>query len=103
MELSDLKINNFLIFSEKNFSHVFASGTSYILRRNFPSSKNKKPTLKKLFIFQEMEISYIFSKKAYPIFREMDLFKKASYISVENFPSSKDKKNPFLKKFLIFW
>ena len=57
----------FLIFSQKKAVLIFwdtfyFSGkagpkkTSYISGSNFQSSKNKKPTLKKLLIFQEMEL-----------------------------------------------
>ena len=37
---------------------------------------------------------YIFSKKAFLIFWETELFRKTSYISGGNFLSSKNKKNP---------
>ena len=55
---------------------------------------NLKP--KKLFIFREMELSYIFSKKPFLIFQETELFKTTSYISGGNFPSLKSKKKKTL-------
>ena len=49
-----------------------------------------------------MELSYIFSKKDFLIFRETELFLKTSYISGGNFPSKKNKRNPLRKIFLYF-
>ena len=47
--------------------------------------------------------SLIFSQKeAFPIFQEMELFKKTSYILGGIFPSSKNKKKPLRKNFLYF-
>ena len=70
MKLSSSKIKKFLIFSQKKAFLLFAkmetpkeffifqeTKLSYISGSNFPRSKNiKKTTLKKLFVFQEMEL-----------------------------------------------
>ena len=85
MELSDAKIEKFLIFSQKKAFLIFWKAEtlkkrtflcfSYISGSNFLSSKNerKKTLLKK----PSEKISYIFPKKAFLIFQEMEL----SYIS----------------------
>ena len=45
--------------------------TSYISGGNFPSSKNKKNTLKKFLIFREMELSSLKLKKLLYLKREL--------------------------------
>ena len=64
--------SKFLVF----FSKKTCSGKiSYISETEFSS-----PKLKKLLIFHEIELSYIFSKKKlFVIFQEIRLFKKTSY------------------------
>ena len=49
-----------------------------------------------------MELSYISSKKAFLIFREMELFTKTSYILGNGVFRAGKIKKPTLKKFLIF-
>ena len=53
---------NFLIFSKKRFSSISWNGIFLALtirkfRKEVPSSKNKKPAIKKCLIFLEMKLS----------------------------------------------
>ena len=73
---------NVLYFLRKCFSHISgkwnSEKASYISRNNYKSSENekKKPTLKKLLIFQEMELFYPKLKKIL-IYQEGTLKSKA--------------------------
>ena len=82
MELSGLELKNFLHFIKRKLflyfgkrkpekrAYILDNGTFlYFRKRNFPSSKNKKTTLKKFLILQEMELSSLKLKK-YPIFQQ---------------------------------
>ena len=81
------RLKTFLYFLKKNFSYISGNFLTSSLKKsggNFPSSKNKKNTLKKFLIFWEMEVfspklknSYIFLKSIF------------SYISGGNLRSSK--------------
>ena len=57
---------------------------------SFPKSKKFSYFGKSNFLALRLKKFYIFLKKAFLIFQEMELFKKASCISGENFPSSKN-------------
>ena len=74
MKLYSSNIKKFLIFSQKKAFLIFQKteppkkillfweteilkSVLYFRKYNFPSSKNKKRTLKKILVFREMELS----------------------------------------------
>ena len=108
MELSSSKIKNFLCFRKQNFCKKI----SYISGKIFPSSKNKKKTLLKKFlyflIFWQVELFssnikkfFIFSQeKPFLIFRETETPKKFLIFQETKFTYISGNRNP--KKPLIF-
>ena len=61
-------------FSLRKISYIFPK------KKIFRKIELSSLKLKKLLIFWEMELSYIFSTKAFLIFWKTELFKKTSYV-----------------------
>ena len=83
---------------EKHYKDIYP--TELELKKE--NNNNSCASFLELYIYIEMKNSYIFSKKAILIFREMGLFKKVLIFQEGTFRARKNKKKPYQNFFFHF-